>query len=37
MRAIAATAYGTALLTIVALGIAAYGVYSFFRARYTKL
>lgn len=37
MRALAGTAYGTASLTVVALGIAAYGIYSLFRARYTKL
>lgn len=37
LRTLAGTAYGTAMLTVVALGIAAYGVYSFFRARYTKL
>ena len=37
LRALAGTAYGTVLLTVVALGIAAYGVYSFFRARYCRL
>ncbi len=37
LRALADTPYGTVLLTIVAVGIAAYGVYSFFRARYTKV
>ena len=37
LRTLAGTAYGTAMLTVVALGIAAYGVYSFSRARYTKL
>ena len=37
LRALADTPYGFALLTIVALGLAAYGIYSFFRARYTKL
>lgn len=37
LRALAATPYGTLLLTAVALGLAAYGVYSFFRARYTRL
>lgn len=37
LRALAGTAYGTALLTVVGLGLAAYGGYSFVRARYTKL
>ena len=35
LRTLAGTAYGPYLLTLVALGIGAYGVYSFFRARYT--
>lgn len=37
LRALASTGGGTALLTLIALGIAAYGVYSFFRARYAKV
>lgn len=37
LRTLAETPHGTALLTVVAVGIAAYGLYSFFRARYTKL
>ena len=35
LRTLAGTPYGPYLLTLVALGIGAYGVYSFFRARYT--
>ncbi|MDF3046872.1 MAG: putative Membrane protein, partial [Ornithinibacter sp.] len=30
-------AFGPALLTLVAVGIAAYGIYSFARARYARL
>ena len=37
LRTLAGTPYGPYLLTLVALGIGAYGVYSFFRARYTTL
>ncbi|MEP7159721.1 MAG: DUF1206 domain-containing protein [Dermatophilaceae bacterium] len=37
LRTLAETPHGTVLLTVVAVGIAAYGLYSFFRARYTKL
>ena len=37
LRSLSETPYGTGLLTFVAVGFAAYGVYSFFRARYTKV
>lgn len=37
LRTLATTAYGPALLTVVAVGLAAYGLYSFVRARYTRL
>jgi hypothetical protein len=37
LRTVAALPAGTALLTAIALGLAAYGVYSFARARYARV
>lgn len=37
MKTIAEQAYGTVLLLLVAVGLAAYGVYSFARARYARM
>jgi hypothetical protein len=37
LRTLAAQSYGTWLLGLVALGIAAFGVYCFFQARYRKV
>ena len=37
LRTLAEQDYGTLLLTLVALGIAAYGVFSFIQARYRKV
>jgi hypothetical protein len=36
MRALLDAPFGTALLTVVALGVAAFGVFAFFRARYPE-
>ncbi|MGN8244917.1 DUF1206 domain-containing protein [Cellulomonas soli] len=36
LRTLGRQPFGTALLTVVAAGLAAYGVYSFFRARYAR-
>jgi hypothetical protein len=37
LRALAAESYGPWLLGLVALGIAAYGVFCLFQARYRKV
>jgi hypothetical protein len=37
LKSFLALPFGRALLTVVALGIAGYGVYSFARARYARL
>lgn len=37
LRALTGTPYGAALLTAVSVGIAAYGLYSLVRARYTRV
>jgi hypothetical protein len=37
LKLIAAQAYGTVLLTATAIGLLAYGVYSFAEARYRQL
>lgn len=37
LKSLAALPFGVVILTVVALGFLAYGVYSFFRARYARL
>lgn len=37
MQTMAEAPYGTALLLVVAVGVAAYGIYSFARARYARM
>lgn len=37
IKTMAGQPFGTALLIVVAIGLACYGVYSFFRARYAKM
>jgi hypothetical protein len=37
LKVVAEQSYGTVLLLLVALGLAAYGVYSFARARFARM